>query len=67
MKKTTNIKIKFSKDTGLEVVRLYDAFSNYMHLHLIMRYENFKGLFYYHCLNLENEDMGKRWNFKTQP
>lgn len=35
-----------------------------MKVKLIMRFEDFKGLFLYHCHNLEHEDMGMMRNFK---
>ena len=35
-----------------------------MYMDLIMRFEDFKGLFLYHCHNLEHEDMGMMRNFK---
>ncbi|SHF42741.1 hypothetical protein SAMN05444483_10165 [Salegentibacter echinorum] len=35
-----------------------------MQIDLIMRFEHFKGLFLYHCHNLEHEDMGMMRNFK---
>ncbi len=34
-----------------------------MRVKIIMRFENFKGLFLYHCHNLEHEDMGMMRNF----
>lgn len=37
-----------------------------MYMDLIMRFENFKGLFLYHCHNLEHEDMGMMRNFKIE-
>tara|TARA_R110002074_G_scaffold163654_1_gene323126 strand:- start:351 stop:2042 length:1692 start_codon:yes stop_codon:yes gene_type:complete len=35
-----------------------------MRVKLIMRFEDFKGLFLYHCHNLEHEDMGMMRNYK---
>ena len=35
-----------------------------MQMDLIMRFEDYKGLFLYHCHNLEHEDMGMMRNFK---
>ncbi len=35
-----------------------------MQMDLIMRFEDFKGLFLYHCHNLEHEDMGMMRNFE---
>lgn len=35
-----------------------------MQMDLIMRFENYKGLFHYHCHNLEHEDMGMMRNFE---
>ncbi len=35
-----------------------------MYIDLVMRFEDFKGLFLYHCHNLEHEDMGMMRNFK---
>lgn len=37
-----------------------------MYMDLVMRFENFKGLFLYHCHNLEHEDMGMMRNFKIE-
>jgi FtsP/CotA-like multicopper oxidase with cupredoxin domain len=37
-----------------------------MKVKLIMRFEDFKGLFLYHCHNLEHEDMGMMRNFKIE-
>ena len=37
-----------------------------MSVKLIMRFEDFKGLFLYHCHNLEHEDMGMMRNFKIE-
>lgn len=37
-----------------------------MYMDLIMRFEDFKGLFLYHCHNLEHEDMGMMRNFKIE-
>jgi len=37
-----------------------------MSVKLIMRFEDFKGLFLYHCHNLEHEDMGMMRNFKVE-
>lgn len=35
-----------------------------MKIKIIMRFEDFKGLFLYHCHNLEHEDMGMMRNYK---
>lgn len=35
-----------------------------MQMDLIMHFENYKGLFLYHCHNLEHEDMGMMRNFE---
>jgi blue copper oxidase len=35
-----------------------------MYVDLVMRFEDFKGLFLYHCHNLEHEDMGMMRNFE---
>ncbi len=35
-----------------------------MQMDLIMRFEDYKGLFHYHCHNLEHEDMGMMRNFE---
>lgn len=35
-----------------------------MYMDLLTRFEDFKGLFLYHCHNLEHEDMGMMRNFK---
>ena len=37
-----------------------------MYMDLLMRFEDFKGLFLYHCHNLEHEDMGMMRNFKVE-
>lgn len=37
-----------------------------MKIKIIMRFEDFKGLFLYHCPNLEHEDMGIMWNYKIE-
>lgn len=37
-----------------------------MKIKIIMRFENFAGLFLYHCHNLEHEDMGMMRNFKIE-
>jgi len=37
-----------------------------MYMDLVMRFEDFKGLFLYHCHNLEHEDMGMMRNFKIE-
>ncbi|MDT0642527.1 multicopper oxidase family protein [Zunongwangia sp. F363] len=37
-----------------------------MKIKIIMRFENFKGLFLYHCHNLEHEDMGMMRNYKIE-
>tara|TARA_R100000935_G_scaffold44937_1_gene67954 strand:+ start:854 stop:2485 length:1632 start_codon:yes stop_codon:yes gene_type:complete len=37
-----------------------------MKIKIIMRFSNFKGLFVYHCHNLEHEDMGMMRNFKIE-
>jgi len=37
-----------------------------MYMDLIMRFEDFKGLFLYHCHNLEHEDVGMMRNFKIE-
>lgn len=37
-----------------------------MKVKIIMRFEDFKGLFLYHCHNLEHEDMGMMRNFKIE-
>lgn len=37
-----------------------------MYMDLAMRFEDFKGLFLYHCHNLEHEDMGMMRNFKIE-
>ena len=37
-----------------------------MYIDLVMRFEDFKGLFLYHCHNLEHEDMGMMRNFKIE-
>lgn len=37
-----------------------------MKIKIIMRFENFKGLFPYHCHNLEHEDLGMMRNFKIE-
>ncbi|MEO6902661.1 MAG: multicopper oxidase family protein [Bacteroidia bacterium] len=37
-----------------------------MYMDLLMRFEDFKGLFLYHCHNLEHEDMGMMRNFKIE-
>lgn len=37
-----------------------------MKVKLIMQFEDFKGLFLYHCHNLEHEDMGMMRNFKIE-
>lgn len=34
-----------------------------MKIKIIMRFEDFKGLFVYHCHNLEHEDMGMMRNY----
>lgn len=36
-----------------------------MKVKIIMRFEDFKGLFLYHCHNLEHEDMGMMRNFQV--
>ncbi len=37
-----------------------------MYIDLVMRFEDFQGLFLYHCHNLEHEDMGMMRNFKIE-
>lgn len=37
-----------------------------MKIKIIMRFEDFKGLFLYHCHNLEHEDMGMMRNYKIE-
>ena len=37
-----------------------------MKIKIIMRFKNFKGLFLYHCHNLEHEDMGMMRNYKIE-
>lgn len=37
-----------------------------MKIKIIMRFEDFKGLFLYHCHNLEHEDMGMMRNYKIK-
>ncbi len=37
-----------------------------MYIDLAMRFEDFKGLFLYHCHNLEHEDLGMMRNFKIE-
>jgi blue copper oxidase len=37
-----------------------------MYMDLVLRFEDFKGLFLYHCHNLEHEDMGMMRNFKIE-
>ncbi len=37
-----------------------------MKIKIIMRFSDFKGLFVYHCHNLEHEDMGMMRNFKIE-
>jgi FtsP/CotA-like multicopper oxidase with cupredoxin domain len=37
-----------------------------MYMDIVMRFEDFKGLFLYHCHNLEHEDMGMMRNFKIE-
>jgi len=37
-----------------------------MYMDLVMRFEDFKGLFLYHCHNLEHEDMGMMRNFEIE-
>lgn len=37
-----------------------------MKIKIIMRFEGFKGLFLYHCHNLEHEDMGMMRNFEIE-
>lgn len=37
-----------------------------MYIDLVMRFEDYKGLFLYHCHNLEHEDMGMMRNYKIE-
>lgn len=37
-----------------------------MYMDVVMHFEDFKGLFLYHCHNLEHEDMGMMRNFKIE-
>jgi len=37
-----------------------------MYIDLVMRFADFKGLFLFHCHNLEHEDMGMMRNFKIE-